>query len=434
MQGDNVQGRWKLVHTNTFNCRSEPCVGDNVVHVFHRGDEVEVEEHIEKDWCLLAGPSGVKGAYIRLRSGSSAHRCWTRIIEDAGDKPDEVRTCVSEKSPLQAQGIGCRWRLVGTAHNCRSQPCMGDNVVHVFHSGDVVEVEQHMKDDWVLLAGPAVVKGAYLRLRHGKSATRCWVRDQHASITILLVGNGRDPNAHYPNVARWLRSGDRNVNLVIRHHATMDWSDQALEVYDAIVLSGGTGLEEGSRDKYKAALLRTEKPVLGICFGMQWICRSYWQAEKKGHFHLTQVSKSRGCVLEKLHVPELSLKGRMEYHRMWGVPPKYIADSLVALALDDAKATVAVVQHVQKPVLGFQGHPECPHTERVLQQRLLQIFFSMIDQYQRSRKIVSGSNHWAPDTAGVAGCRAKVTQASEERKRKANHVCDELEISEAAGN
>jgi len=407
-----------------FNCRSQPCVGDNIVHVFRRGDEVEIKKHIKSDWCLLAGPAGVKGAYIRLRSGGTAGRCWTRIIEDARHEQEEMSTCVEESPPLQAQGIRGRWRLVETAHNCRSQPCMGDNIVHVFHSGDVIEVEQHIKDDWVLLAGPPIVKGAYLRLRNGKSTGRCWIQDQNASTTILLVGNGRDPNAHYPKIARWLRSGDRDVNLIIKHHATIDWSDQALEMYDAIVLSGGSGLEGCSKQEYKAALVRTEKPVLGICFGMQWICRAYWQAGKEKQFHMTKVNDMRLRILEKLHVPELSLKGRMEYHRMWGVPPKYLADSLVALALDDAQATVAVVQHVQKPVLGFQGHPELPHTEHALQQRVLKILFSMIDQYQQSKKPVNGFIHCISDPAHAAGQGERVPQTPEESQRKRYRVCE----------
>lgn len=66
-------------------------MGDNIVHVFNNGDEIEIEKHVQNYWCLLAGPPKVKGNYVRLRNGNKAI-CWVRVDADAGgySKNEEV--------------------------------------------------------------------------------------------------------------------------------------------------------------------------------------------------------------------------------------------------------------------------------------------------------------------------------------------------------
>lgn len=304
------------------------------------------------------------------------------------------------------------WKLLAPTFNCRLSVPDGD-IVHQFKTGDTICVAEHVGNDWCLLESPAKVKGTYVRLRHGKNLRRSWERVQEsnhvaplqvfysdcdasdsmrsvlprpsnaAMLRILVISHSRNPTGKSRAIAQWLQSGQRKCVVEIQHYSTFDWQNlKQLFHYDACVLSGGSDVNGAICAKELKAVARMELPVLGICLGMQFICKAY----SNKHLKLKRLSQSREWLREDVLVPELKLEGSMGYHRMYGVEPTSLPSSLTARQLDLAGKTVTVVQHKTKPVLGVQGHPESRFTCRTASQSVLRCFFAMVDSHFRCRE------------------------------------------------
>jgi putative glutamine amidotransferase len=134
---------------------------------------------------------------------------------------------------------------------------------------------------------------------------------------------------------------------------------------DAIILSGGNTLlaqaEDSNdvapeRDHFEAALLAwglaNEKPILGICRGMQVINHFFGGStcELSGHV---------ACRHRVSFVGDLSETAPMEVNSFhnWGITRERLSDELspLAIAADD---TVEALSHVTQKVMGIMWHPE----------------------------------------------------------------------------
>lgn len=134
---------------------------------------------------------------------------------------------------------------------------------------------------------------------------------------------------------------------------------------DAIILSGGNTLlaqvEDANdvapeRDQFEAALLTwglaNEKPILGVCRGMQVINQFFGGStcELSGHV---------ACRHRVSFVGDLSETAPMEVNSFhnWGIPREQLGDELSPLAIA-ADGTVEALSHVTQNILGIMWHPE----------------------------------------------------------------------------
>ena len=134
---------------------------------------------------------------------------------------------------------------------------------------------------------------------------------------------------------------------------------------DAIVLSGGNTLTvQGKpakdaapeRDAFETALLdwglAADKPILGVCRGMQFINHYFNGAT-------CEVSQHVGIRHRVSFCGELSGNAPMDVNSFheWGLRPEQLGEQLAALALAD-DGTVEALSHETRKVAGMMWHPE----------------------------------------------------------------------------
>jgi len=164
---------------------------------------------------------------------------------------------------------------------------------------------------------------------------------------VLLIDNG---TRYLPELHRLLENDDVE---------TVAWSSVPLEgdhAYDCCVLSGGhTFPVVGHETQLAREFLLVQTitvPVLGICFGFEIIARAF------GALLVEQQASERGMLdIEPLQQHPIFSGLRtfrvFENHR-WVV--QWLPDDLVGLAR--SRDGFEIVQHRDRPIIGFQFHPE----------------------------------------------------------------------------
>lgn len=167
---------------------------------------------------------------------------------------------------------------------------------------------------------------------------------------------------------RWYRFADRLdcapiplPNVPVEKAA----SYLALIEPDAIILSGGNTLladreaatdAAPERDAFEAALLEwalaSNRPVLGICRGMQFINRYFGgtNCEVSGHVGVRHRVSFRGDL------SDTALMDVNSFHE-WGLRPAQLGEELEVLALAE-DGTVEALSHATRKVAGVMWHPE----------------------------------------------------------------------------
>ena len=124
-----------------------------------------------------------------------------------------------------------------------------------------------------------------------------------------------------------------------------EFSEEKAEKYDYVILSGGPTLDEkfDNIKEEKEWLLKTNKPVLGICLGIQILCMIYGGDMKK-------FEKNRK-LNEDFRFIDTDYK--MLYNH------SYYFDKITNEFIGEIKNNIVVwIKHKTKPILAFQGHPE----------------------------------------------------------------------------
>lgn len=135
--------------------------------------------------------------------------------------------------------------------------------------------------------------------------------------------------------------------------------------FHGIILSGGpdTVGDEGARS-LPAWVTASQKPILGICYGMQLMAEVSGGKLRSGH------EREYGKAHLSFDFKELpkyaeSLRSLPKDQIVWmshGDDVEAPHESFVTLALTDDKV-VAVIAHREKPWIGLQFHPEVQHTD-----------------------------------------------------------------------
>jgi GMP synthase (glutamine-hydrolysing) len=126
---------------------------------------------------------------------------------------------------------------------------------------------------------------------------------------------------------------------------------------NAIVLSGGP-LSISTDDNDYSFYFEENIPLMGICYGMQIISQELGGKVEKGvsgeygkaKIHFTKGHQIKGCKLE--------LNVWMSHFDHVAIPPENFD-----IILESTNNFIAAIQHKEKPILGYQFHPEVDHTE-----------------------------------------------------------------------
>ncbi|WP_430815285.1 glutamine amidotransferase-related protein [Carboxylicivirga sp. RSCT41] len=133
-----------------------------------------------------------------------------------------------------------------------------------------------------------------------------------------------------------------------------------------IILSGGKGnpYEPLNLTSNFVALMNFDVPVLGFCLGHEIIAVSYRGRIKKlseysGKKETITITKPDDPIFENLNKTEVALVKRHAY---------YVAElpaTFESLATSDTCFS-EIIKHKEKPIYGFQSHPEVSGTDGVL--------------------------------------------------------------------
>ncbi|HKK80474.1 MAG TPA: aminodeoxychorismate/anthranilate synthase component II [Phaeodactylibacter sp.] len=149
---------------------------------------------------------------------------------------------------------------------------------------------------------------------------------------------------------------------------------EAVEAYDAIILSPGPGLPNEAG--IMPALIQRyagKKPILGVCLGHQAIGEAYGAdlLNLEDVYHGIETAISRTAVEEPLFegLPDHFQAGR--YHS-WVVQKDSLPEELLVTAVDD-RGEIMAMRHRDYNLRGVQFHPESIMTPEGKQ--MLQNFF-----------------------------------------------------------
>jgi len=124
-----------------------------------------------------------------------------------------------------------------------------------------------------------------------------------------------------------------------------NFDPEKAETYDYVILSGGPTIDETFENikEEKDWLLKTNKPILGICLGIQILCFIYGGVMKK-------FEKNRK-LNENFKFVDTNYN--MLYNH------SYYFDEIPEDFIGEIKNNMVVwIKHKTKPILAFQGHPE----------------------------------------------------------------------------
>lgn len=166
-----------------------------------------------------------------------------------------------------------------------------------------------------------------------------------------------------------------------------------------VILSGGpSSVADIDSPKLAAALLKTGKPVLGICYGMQLIVEHFGGRVAPGHVR----EFGRTPLLREADVESTLLSDFPASSVVWmshSDAVEHAPAAIVITARSEAGA-VAAIEVADHPISGVQFHPEVTHTE--YGEAMLRRF--AFDQ-------CGADGQWSPEdmvTASVAAIQAEV--------------------------
>ena len=128
-----------------------------------------------------------------------------------------------------------------------------------------------------------------------------------------------------------------------------------LQDYGAIIISGGpNSVHQHSALEYDEAIFDLDKPILGICYGMQLIAKHFGgvvQAASHQEYGETIITISKaGLIFDNLASEQSVLMSHGDHVTV--LPPNF-----ESLAMS-SNGIQAAIRHTQKPVYGLQFHPE----------------------------------------------------------------------------
>lgn len=144
--------------------------------------------------------------------------------------------------------------------------------------------------------------------------------------------------------------------LVLDHNEQIDFS--RLPSISGLILSGGKGnpYEPLNLTANYVALMNLDVPTIGFCLGHEVIAVAYQGKVKRLADYQNRKQKifieaMDDPIFDGLEQPEFMIQKKHRYHII------NCPDQFEILGYSDICA-VEVIRHKEKPIYGFQGHPE----------------------------------------------------------------------------
>lgn len=163
-------------------------------------------------------------------------------------------------------------------------------------------------------------------------------------MNLLIIDNG---SVHTSELIEYFK--DHQVKVIkYRRHTRLDQ-----EWADAFILSGGN--RPIIFNKYYSRELdlikTTDKPVIGICLGVELIARSHNSKFQKSR------QKINGLRAIRVKPESLGIEGKTEFSvfesHKWKIAQ---ADKFEVIGWSEDG--VEIIKHLTKPIIGMQFHPE----------------------------------------------------------------------------
>ena len=175
---------------------------------------------------------------------------------------------------------------------------------------------------------------------------------------ILIIDLGSQYTQIIRRSLRYL--GFRSV--ILSSEQSMTWAKENKNLKGIILSGGSASVYDADAPKLPDAILDLSVPILGICYGMQWISYTY----DKTSIHAAQEGKSYGPVVVNFQEKSDLFQGLPESINAWashGDSLKHAPSGFKILATSSRGKVIEAMENVEKKLWAVEFHPEVEETE-----------------------------------------------------------------------
>ena len=156
------------------------------------------------------------------------------------------------------------------------------------------------------------------------------------------------------NLVHYFEKWGAEVDVVLNDAEVPDWT-----LYDACVISPGPGLPEESNQllEWTALWMETQKPLLGVCLGLQAMVMSRGGKLKQLKSPLHGVEGYIQEIMPHSIWAHLSFPQTIAHYHSWVADERAFPDSLKITARD-GNQEIMVIENRENAWFGVQFHPE----------------------------------------------------------------------------
>ena len=174
------------------------------------------------------------------------------------------------------------------------------------------------------------------------------------SDTILIIDYG---SQYTQLIARKIR--EQNIYCVVKPYNKIHSLFTNTSNIAGIILSGGpNSVKEKNSPKFNKKILNLDIPILGICYGMQLLCKEF-----KGKIGQSK-SREYGHAVISIKNNSNILKGVIKNTQVWMSHGDHIEKSPKGFIVTSVSKNnvISSIENKSKKIFGLQFHPEVYHT------------------------------------------------------------------------
>jgi len=195
--------------------------------------------------------------------------------------------------------------------------------------------------------------------------------------TILIIDYG---SQYTQLIARKIR--EQNIFCVIHPYNKINKTISKKNKLSGIILSGGpNSVLDRNSPKFNKKILKLNIPILGICYGLQLLCKEFNGQIGKSH------SREYGHSLIDIKKKSILYKNIKDVRQVWmshgdhieKAPKDFVVTSV------SKKNIIASIENKNKKIFGLQYHPEVYHS--VNGEKILSNFLNEVCNVKKNFKI-----------------------------------------------